>query len=302
MTPALLRPWLIAYNGYDSGLGNRVRVVLGAKSLAEVEGREFAYVWPTGPLFGPRFSDLWEYRGGRTVPRAVSRALAKVYPYEDESLAWIDDRKREERVWQIRTGSPLRLPAAARPWQDELRALRPVPEIAAAVTRFFDDNLRGEPYVGVMIRAHAVSHARTRQASPVEWYLRRMGEIASAEPTTRFFVSCDVPEVQRRVMEAVPGCVAQEDKGAYNSVQGVRAALVDLYLLACSGYILGPYFSSFVHLAEHLAGDQLTFETSVQDHPSAVDPSAVGLATDPLRPFVRTSPGSAHEAGTPGQG
>ncbi|GAA2726824.1 hypothetical protein [Cellulomonas aerilata] len=286
MTPSPVPRSLIAYNGYDSGLGNRVRVVLGAKSLAELEGRRFAYVWPTGKLFGPRFSDLWHYRG-LTVPRAVSRALAYRYPYVDESLTWLDDRKRTETLWQIRTGSPLRLPPEARPWQDELRALTPVPEVAGAVTRFYDENLRGEPYIGVMIRAHAVSHARTREASPVEWYLRRMAEIVERDPGTRFFLSCDVPEVQRRVMDAFPTCVAQQGKGGYNSVAGVRSALVDLYLLACSGYILGPYFSSFVHLAEHLAGDRLTFETSVVESPGTIDAAAAGLAADPLRPFER---------------
>ena len=35
----LSRKYLIAYNGYDAGLGNRVRVVLASKSLADLENR-----------------------------------------------------------------------------------------------------------------------------------------------------------------------------------------------------------------------------------------------------------------------
>ncbi|WP_299953613.1 hypothetical protein [uncultured Modestobacter sp.] len=286
MSSAPDRGAVIAYNGYDSGLGNRVRVVLGAQSLAELEGRSFAYVWPTGPLFGPAFSDLWDFRG-RTVPRAVSRLLAYRWPYEDASLSWLDDRKRRERLWQIRTGSELQLPPGARPWADAYRALTPVDAIAERVTRLFDDQLRGEPYVGVQIRAHAVSHAETRATSPVEWFERRMQRIAAERPGTRFFVSCDVPEVQERICATVPGCTGQIDKGAYNSVEGVRSAVVDLYLLAGSGYLLGPHWSSFLHLAQHLADDQVPVETAVKDEPDAVDPAALGVAVDPLRPAVR---------------
>jgi hypothetical protein len=279
---------VIAYNGYDSGLGNRVRVVLGAQSLAELEGRSFAYVWPTGRLFGPRFSDLWDFHG-RTVPRAVSRLLAKRYPYVDASLDWLDDRKRGERLWQIRTGAEIRLPAAARPWTERYRSLVPVDRIAGAVSDFHDRHLAGEPYVGVMIRAHAVSHAATRATSPVEWFEARMRRIAEERPGTRFFVSCDVPEVQERISATIPGCVGQTGKGPYNSVPGVQAAVTDLYLLAGSGYLLGPHFSSFLHLAQHLADDQIPVETAVKAEPAVVDPVPLGLVVDPLRPAVRRS-------------
>lgn len=281
------RPTLIAYNGYDAGLGNRVRVVLGAKSLAQLEGRRFAYVWPTGPLFGPKLSDLWVVDEGRTVSRAYSRALARIYPYVDESLTWLDDAKRSERVWQIRTGSPLVLPEQATPWQEELRSLVPVPEIARRITALFDEGLRGVPYVGVMVRAHSVSHAATKQTSPVAWFVDRMTEISTARPGTVFYLSCDVPEVADEIAARFPGCVTQRDKGGYNTVAGVQSSIVDLYLLACSGYLLGPYFSSFIHLAEHLAGDILTLETAADPAHGGVDAAAVGLCDDPLRPAVR---------------
>ncbi|MCL3861284.1 hypothetical protein [Actinotalea sp. K2] len=284
---SLLEPSLIAYNGYNAGLGNRVRVVLGAKALAEAEERQFLFVWPTGRLFGPDFSDLWRFEG-TTIPRAVSRAMARWYPYVDETLTWLDDDKRTERVWQIRTGSPLAQLPGVRPWQDELRALELVPEVQRAVTSFYDEHLRGHPYVGVMIRAHANQHARTREASPVEWFVRRMTEIARDQPGTRFYVSCDVPEVQERVVATVPGCVGQRDKGAFNSVEGVRAALCDVYLLACAGYLIAPYYSSFVHLSEHLSGDVLVAETSLAGRTGGVDVVSAGTARDPLRPYERS--------------
>ena len=283
------RPSLIAYNGYTAGLGNRVRVVLGAKSLAAREGRAFYYVWPTGKQFGPTMGQLWDVReGGRTTSRATSRLLAKHWHYVDETLTWLDDAKRRERIWQLRTGSEIRLPADARPWADELRELTPVPEISDRVNRIFDADLKGRPYVGVMIRAHAVAHAKTRDTSPVEWFVRRMHEIRDAEPGIGFFLSCDTPAVQAQVIDQVPGCVGLEDKGAYNSVEGVRSALADIYLLASSQRLLGPHFSSFVELAQHLSGGRLELETPVDPMPGqSVDLGSAVLVSDPTRPWLR---------------
>lgn len=284
------RPSLIAYNGYDVGLGNRIRVVLGSKSLAERENRRFYYVWPTGARFGPNLADLWEFRG-RTLSRATSRLLAKRWGYVDETLTWLTDAKRAERLWQIRTGSDLVLPPDCRPWQEEFRALTPSEPIAASVTRQFDEHLRGRPYVGVMIRAHAVSHVLTRETSPVEWFLERMHQIRAADPNINFFVSCDVAEVQQRVLAEVPHCYAQAEKGGYNTVEGVRASVVDLYLLAGASHLVGPYHSSFIEMAVHLSAGQLALETAVSPAPYAGDVRAGGTVADPLRPSVRVPGG-----------
>lgn len=278
---------LIAYNGYNTGLGNRIRVVLGALSLAELENRRFAYVWPRGTLFESRFSDLWDFREGTVVSRAVSRVLARRWPYVDHTLTWLDDDARRRRLWQIQTGSPIGLPPEAAPWTERFRALRPVPEIADRVTALFDRELRGRPYIGVMIRAHTKAHARTLEQSPVEWYAKRMTEIRADHPDVPFYVSCDVPEVQDAVCDEVGNCVAQRDKGSFNSAAALRSSVVDLYLLGCAGYLVGPHFSSFVHLAENLAEDRIALETSVTGPGDVAGFTRLGLAVDPLRPAVR---------------
>lgn len=284
-----LKPALIAYNGYDVGLGNRIRVVLGSKSLAERENRRFYYVWPTGARFGPAFDELWEFRG-RTVSRATSRLLAKRWGYVDETLTWLTEAKRSERLWQIRTGSDLLLPADTRPWQEEFRRLRPVEAIATSVTRQFDEHLRDRPYVGVMIRAHAVSHALTRETSPVEWFIERMHRIRADHPDIAFFVSCDVAEVQQRVLAEVPNCYAQDGKGGYNTVEGVRSSVIDLYLLASAAHLVGPHHSSFVEMAIHLSDGLLAMETPLTPAAADVDVCAGGTVADPLRPSVRVFP------------
>ncbi|MGS0685677.1 hypothetical protein ACVBEQ_11135 [Nakamurella sp. GG22] len=277
---------LVSYNGRFSGLGNRIRVVLGSKMLAQAESRAFYYVWPTGRTFGPRFSQLWEITD-RTLPRAVSKALSFKYPYLDHTLDWLDDRRRADRIWQIRTSHALHLPAGTRSWHEELRSMRPVGQVVDRIKDSYDGGLAQRPYVGVMIRAHAASHTKTIEHSPVEWYLDRMREIRAGDPDVQFFVSSDVAEVQNRVGREIGGCHSLSDKGAYNSVQGVRSAVADLYLLASSSYLLGPHYSSFVELARYLAGEAIPLETSMAAPTGEYSLAAAGQVSDPTRPHLR---------------
>jgi hypothetical protein len=139
----------------------------------------------------------------------------------------------------------------------------------------------------VMIRAHAVSHEETKTASPVEWFVERMRKVREQNPRARFFVCCDVPEVQRSVSDAVGNCVGQVGKGPYNSAPAIKASVVDLYLLASAQHLIAPHFSSFIHLAQHLGGDQVPIETSRTETPATVELGQLGLVRDPLHPAVR---------------
>ncbi len=277
---------LIVCTRYRHGLGNRIRVVLGGRVLARAEGREFAYVWPTGAEFGPRLTELWDV-DFPSVPLAVSRALSLRYPYRDASLQWIDDSTRRSRLWQVQTSQPLELAGGAGGWQPEFRSLAPVAPVANRIRTFFHQHLTGAPYVGVMIRAHSASHEQTLEASPIQWYLQRMREIRAESPEVTFFVSADVPSAGRQLVAEIGNCWMLEDKGAYNSVAGVQSSVTDLYLLAGSGYLLGPHYSSFVELAQFLAGSGLVLETSRTAVSKPTDYRSLGTAEDPTMPSVR---------------
>ncbi len=279
------RRWLVAVTKKHHGLGNRVRVVLGCRVLARAEGRRFGYVWQVGPRFGARLDELWEV-DDRRVPAWLSRALSVRYPFRDHTLAWLDEA-RGQRVWQVRTPHALLLPDGVRPWEAELRDLRPTAPVRQAVRDFHSRHLAGAPYVGVMLRTHPVSHAETLQASPLEWYAERLSRIHDEHPDLRFFVSADTPEGLDRLRASVPGCVGVSGKGAYNSREGLQAAVTDLYLLAASAHLVGPHFSSFPELAQKLAGPRLRLETSRTPPAAALESGPLSLASDPVLPHRR---------------
>jgi hypothetical protein len=276
---------VIAFIGEYHGLGNRLRVALGALSLARASDRSFAYTWPTGKHFGAEFTDLWSFDEPQ-VSVLRSRLLSLRHPYRDHSLEWLDSAARDS-VWQIRTPHALRLPEGAEPWGTLLQRLVPVPSIADRIRALHSEKLDGRAYVGVMVRTHAVSNAQTLEHSPVEWYIQRMQEIA-AEREVSFFLSADTPEAQARVQDAVPSTFALSDKGGYNTREALVSSVVDLYLLAGAGHLIGPHYSSFPEVAQQLAGPRLKLETSRSDEGSTLTGDArLDRVRDPLRPFER---------------
>jgi phosphoglycolate phosphatase-like HAD superfamily hydrolase len=278
---------LVAVTGIHHGLGNRVRVVLGSRTLAELEERAFFHTWHTGTEFGARFDELWQV-DDRVISRRTARLLSLRYPFRDEKLEWLDDATRAKRVLQIRTPHALHLPAAAEPWEARLQALRPVNVVGDRVVDFFASRLAGAPYVGVMVRTHPNSHEATLRESPLDWFLGRMRDIRAERPDIQFFVSADTSEAQQLICEAIPGSHALTDKGGYNTREALQSSVSDLYLLAGSTHVLGPHFSSFPELAQKLAGPGLALETSHSSADTKWGASELLCVVDnPLSPHIR---------------
>lgn len=276
---------LIATNTSLSGLGNRMRFTLSALSLAEAHGREFSYAWPQTDHFRPALTDLWEF-DEREVPWSETGILAEEFPFverHEDLPANADDL----RVWNLRSTRTQSLPEGATPYPQHLRNLTPTGAIRERVTSLHAEHLNGMPYVGVMIRAHEKAHSASTEASPVEWFLDRMADFDKVNPGVKFFISCDVPEVQERVIAAFPNSVGQVDKGGYNSSEGVISSVVDIYLLAASSYMIVPYYSSFPAMAWDLADSKIAMENSRTGRRD-VEIMAAPLADDPLRPAFRS--------------
>lgn len=282
-------PAIIAAAGRHHGLGNRLRAVIGSYALSKFEGRRFGYSWPTGKHFGARLDDLWNFTPP-TVPASLSRLIAHTYPYRNHTLDWKTPGIKQERVWQIKTAHALHLPEKCPTWESELRKLTPTPSVVEYVgAAAIGPRSERSPYVGVMIRTNPISHELTLKHSPLNWYLSRMREIREFWPDVPFYIAADTPEAFHIASTSIGGCFGRADKGRYNSRAAIISSVGDLYMLAGSVHVLGPYYSSFPELAQLMAGPGLRLETSM----TSVDLKLQGASTltmppSPLRPFDRS--------------
>lgn len=282
----MLQRSLISYT--SGGLGNRMRALLGALALAKMQNRRFSYVWDVNDEFAAPITALWSF----PYPEA-NRLLARVarklgVPHYNETLQDLDAANRARHI-QISTVHEMRHPLLCAQWKQELRALNPVASVADRIRKTWDKGLGQAPYASVMIRAHAASHETTKQRSPLDWFFGRMDEIVAANPGISFFLSTDSPDAERQVQQRFERVVVQEDKGGYNSLTGLQAAVADLYLLASSAYMLKPYYSSFPEMAQALAGPILRHEDSETPPASraALRLDGTTMPDDPLKPSVR---------------
>lgn len=276
---------LVAINSKHSGLGNRVAFTLSAVSVAEATRRDLYYVWPVGETFGARFSDLWDFSPGFEV------SLSELGP---DVLALPRGDHRTDAASEALDGAPVLVlqhvwavpvPSGAARWGERLRRLRPVPEVTERVLALRSSAVGEERYVGVQIRSGRLAHPESVRHSPVTWFVRRMREMEARQPGVRFFLSCDDPAIQCQLLRDFPSAFAFSDKGEYNSLEGLRSAVCDLYVLAGADYLLGPHASSFVKIAAELSGNRVPLETSVT--PAVATSQRLGEVLDPLQPWRR---------------
>jgi len=227
---------------------------LSAHAIAQATGREFSYVWPTGPDdFGAPMADLWQYSARELERIDFSNALSV-----EDDLTALGDRAE----WIIRSAYALRYDGTERSWEDLFRELPLAPD-TESLKQEVASEFGADTYVGIQMRLHPKAHRKTLDRSPLEWYVGRMHKFLQEDPDTRFYVSCDEPEVQATILRAFPTAFAIDDKGGYNSRRALETTVVDLYLLAESERIVAPHFSSLTYLAWVLSGKRQPFEDSV---------------------------------------
>lgn len=234
------------------GLCNRMRALLTAAYLTGLSDYHLSYGWPTSAKFEAELQDLWDVPWTRLPHRVIDLAAKVSGGYTP--LGDLEKAIGKRRIVLVRTGDPVVKGPAVPAWYELARDLRPHPAIVERVHRMWSDGWKGRPAVGVMIRANERSHTTTRAASPPQWFYARMAEIRAAHPDVLFFLSTETPEVSRAVHAQFQDVYELRGKAGYNTAQGVRDAVCDLYLLASTNFVVGSHYSSFSELAGHLGG------------------------------------------------
>lgn len=264
----IVSPALVATSPMQSGLGNRLPLVLSAQSIADVEGRTFYYHWPVGEengkRFGARFDELWEYSGGIAIDEPGPTPAVEFF--SQRGFGSLEPVRGEPVISVIGNGA---LPqfGGSRHWSNMLPELRPTEEVRGLITEPLSS--LGRNFIGVQVRAHpTLTHQKTLAESPVEWFIARMLAIREERPEARFYLSSDVSSAEERIREAVPGVVSLPKEGEYNSREGLIESVADLVILSRSQRIIAPYVSSFAKVAWHMARRRIPFETSMEVLPA----------------------------------
>jgi hypothetical protein len=242
-----------------SGLGNRIRVMLSAESLAAELKMNFAYAWQIDHRFQAQPDELWSFDAARRSTWS-SVAASRILGTSKTSESVVQHSGRP--VVYVRTQQPLVLGPTSETWEQRFKRLRPSETIRKQSSDVWRADLSDGPYIGVMVRAHPQSHPKTKEASPVEWFIDRMRELSAQQRGIKFFLSCDYPPAQERILKEVDNVVTVSKKARYNSPGGVVEAVNDLYLLSGASHLLGPHWSSFYDMAVALQGSTSTAETS----------------------------------------
>ena len=243
---------------FNHGLCNRLRVLLCAIAYSEVTNRKLLIHWRKEENFGAALSDLWQhpYQEIGNVRRKLYENLFGRHTKPDTIQIGLD-----RPVVCLNTVYPFcrsQYPEPLGSYLTRLKLIEPLEQqVEAFASRWFDNNV----VVGVSIRYHG-AHPQTAEASPPEWFIRRINEIHAQFPHVRFFLSADCEEVSQIIRAATPATICQIPR-TYRSdrPEGLQEALCELYLLTKTNYVLGSYYSSFSNMVSSLRGN-LAYEHS----------------------------------------
>jgi hypothetical protein len=264
-----------------SGLGNRILGLMAALQFAALTGRQFLFHWVSQAAGNPMqygvtvpFSRLWlpssalyrEISAWELDEKAREPGLTLVHGKGPDWVVNFADVQRV-RTPHVLLASIMACHSAPYPLAKFSRLLCPSYEVSERVQRFRDQHFVGQKVLGVCVRTKAVTHM-TAGASPPSWFLTRIQSFLRDNPGWRLFLSMDdVRALPGFLKELPPGIdVCYQNKTApFASDASMVDALVDLYLLGKSDYMLAPHGSTFHIAALALRRDPrpMGWETSV---------------------------------------
>lgn len=274
---------IVAVNMETSGLGNRVHFTLGVASVAAATDRKLQVYWPIDNLFACPVASIWtnfpgEVIEARDLPPISPDVLTDWRTITPESWSTIDDP-----TVYLRGYGGIPQPVGSRLWGDLFRELELSSEVCELVERAWEQLPRHAGVLGVSMRVNELSHPKTKEHSPVEWYVAELERFSTTHPNAGIFLSCDEASVTERLMAQFPNIVAIDYPGEYNSARSVIKAVADLYILASATEIISPYWSSFPNMSYQLAGEQVPMRSSLRSW-AGEKGDGPSIASDPVWP------------------
>lgn len=275
------------YVDAQHGLGNRLRAIGSAASIAEKAGRELIIVWEADHHCECEFADLFDYEGKVIKTSFVSEAAKymDVFNYmEIESGAEKDKLVdvNEDKHLYLRAAYTFNSPLSD--WESEnkfIKSLTPSKEVLNLIDPF---NVNG--YVAAHVRMEAGAGLDHNTYDSVEnwtkeghdelhfWrdkshysaFIKRIDQLIEENNDLKLFVATDLQETYDFFEKYYGDRVVYLKREVYDrSKEQIIYALADVLLLSKCKKLLGSTWSSFSEAAMRLSNTYSEIEMSGKD-------------------------------------
>lgn len=128
----------------------------------------------------------------------------------------------------------------------EFKLFKPV----AALSHQIDELLGSLGPVAIGVQIRRTDNAMAIANSPLELFINRMNELLAADDRTLFFLATDDAAVVHNLKQLFGYRIISPPKELSRQTSaGIRAAVVDIFVLAGTELLLGSYWSSFSEVA-----------------------------------------------------
>lgn len=262
-----------------NGLGNRLRAIASAGVLAETLERNLVVVWVPDEHLNSEYKDLFLDEEIVVVKsrESINLKVQLVGPNSGAAIA--------PGVLNLHSDADVYLASAcvvSKAWAREAKWLRQnlhlVPDLAQRVASAATE-LDISKCIGMHIRMGLPAEAyafedssnwtpqqrrtlmRSRARSHYSYFIEEMERIWSTNASQTFFVCADNPDAYTAMKRLYPPGTAKAKLLIYTpktvfdrSAEQLRGAIVDVYLLAQTKYVLGSPWSSYSELVSRLGG------------------------------------------------
>lgn len=250
------------------GLANRMRAILSASALAKHAALPLRIVWMRDKGLNARFDELFEptsffqveeipgwkniaflppCKRNLFIPRLLQMGYEQTF--FDPQLAEL--QHTPERLLELAKGRNILISSGLGfyPADSSLYSscFLPKQDILDAASRRLAE--LSPDVVGVHIRR--TDNAVSISKSPVEAFVERMRQLNPSQ----FYLATDSEEVKRQLNQLFPGrIVCSSQPASRQTLQGMRDAVAEMFILSRTSYFLGSYYSSFSDIILEMNG------------------------------------------------
>jgi hypothetical protein len=249
------------------GLCNRMRAIDSALALHQRRSDHLRVFWRVGAELNCSFHDLFQPIEGMELVdhlpfwsrfmrrfgrfHALSRVIGSmkgISYYHHDEFQRLEQDAASGRLMELRR---MHIMSYSRffPTDKTYHRFRPIPMLTERISKIAD---HFDPWtIGVHIRR--TDNLQAIDGSPTLEFVAAMERALSADPRTRFYLATDCEVTKNEISDRFGDRVMTDRTPAVrSSKEGMQQALVELYALSRTSYLLRSHFSSFSRTAAEI--------------------------------------------------